>query len=82
MGAGNSLFYAGKKGRFHVLGLGFIGQKTEIENGNEIKISAIQLLRLWDLCIWNIGFSQNLGWKLGIQPPPPTENGLIVPPSL
>ena len=39
MGAGNCLFFA-RKMRFHALGveLGFTGQKTPIENGNEIKI--------------------------------------------
>jgi hypothetical protein len=58
----------GKMG-FHALGLGFISNKT-IEKGNGIKIWAGQPLRWWDLCSGTMGFSQNLGWEMGIRPPP------------
>ena len=42
------------------------------ENGNGIKTRARQSLGLWDLCTWTIlGFSQNLGWEMGIGHLPP-----------
>ena len=42
------------------------------ENGNGIKIRARQSLELWDLCTWTIlGFSQGLGWEMGIGHLPP-----------
>jgi hypothetical protein len=69
MGTGICLFLGWKMG-FHALGLGFISIKT-IENGNGIKIWAGQPQRWWDLCSGTMGFSQNLGWEMGIRPPPP-----------
>jgi hypothetical protein len=72
---GFAYFLGGKMG-FHALGLGFIGKKT-IENGNGIKIWAGQPLRWWNLCSGTMRFSQNLGWKIGIRPPPPLQDTLI-----
>ena len=44
----------------------FLVKKTA-EKGNEIRISAKQSLGLCDLCTLTLGFSQNLGWEMGIK---------------
>ena len=47
------------------IGTGIYQQKI-IENGNGIMILARWALRHRDLCSGTMGFSQNLGWEMGI----------------
>ena len=78
MELGLTHFLAGKMG-FHALGLGFVKKKT-IETGNGTKIQARQARRRRDLCSGTMGFSQNLGWKMGIGSPPPPPPPRTPPP--
>ena len=63
MGAGIPYFVL-EEGRFHALGL-------------ILRFRERQPLGLWELCIWTIRFSQNSGWQIGIEHPPPPLQDIV-----